>query len=205
MKSPIATYRQALLLALLLLGIPQYSWASSRAGIEIDFGTFRLEIYYSVALDYSDGGADALKDPRRALCSLASLIQVNGSKFSKINATIRMELLELKGATGTFLRITEDPDEKAVLLWKGPIAPDAVRDMTERLCRRFPVACANPPLQSVTLYTCGSGACPGQIRAGAFPSTTLDQGFALMPTGEPPVGEEKVECKSMSRYFQMLP
>ena len=62
--------------------------ASSNAGIEIEVGKHRLNVYYSVALDYHNESDKILRDPQSALFALASVIQANSEAFASIGHTV---------------------------------------------------------------------------------------------------------------------
>lgn len=83
--------------------------ASSNAGIEIEIGKHRLNVYYSVALDYRCESDKILRDPRSALFTLASVVQANSETFALIGHTVQAELYTRAGAPEDFLVIIEDP------------------------------------------------------------------------------------------------
>ncbi|HET9553750.1 MAG TPA: hypothetical protein VFP50_12345 [Anaeromyxobacteraceae bacterium] len=194
--------------SLVLVTAPAGAWASSAAGLMIEVGKFRLEVRYSVALDYADGADRPIKDPRQALFALASLIQANQQDFAQIAHTITFELG--KGADAETMLLAEEdlyvalPARTYVRLQDRPVSPDVVKEIVAILCGRYAGACRVPPAKHVDLFPCGNGSCPGQIRFGSFPSTSVNERFGLLPPARNGVHALRVTADDIGRHFAKL-
>lgn len=178
--------------------------ASSNAGIEIEIGKHRLNVYYSVALDYRCESDKILRDPRSALFTLASVVQANSETFALIGHTVQAELYTRAGAPEDFLVIIEDPQGESVVLRDGPVGQDITKEILAVICNRYPDACKRPASQKVDLYQCNKATCPGQIRFGAFPSDSVNKSFGLIRPTHDRVNRVSVTREKIGRYFEML-
>lgn len=178
--------------------------ASSNAGIEIELGKYRLNVYYSVALDYRQKSDNMLRDPRSALFTLASVVQANSETFALIGHTVQAELYTRAGAPEDFLVIIEDPQGESVVLRDGPVGPDITKEILAAICNRYTDACKRPASKKVDLYQCNESSCPGQIRFGSFPSDSVNKGFGLIRPANDGVNRVSVTRDKIGRYFEML-
>lgn len=178
--------------------------ASSNAGIEIEIGKYRLNVYYSVALDYRCESDKILRDPRSALFTLASVVQANSETFALIGHTVQAELYTRAGAPEDFLVIIEDPQGESVVLRDGPVGPDITKEILAVICNRYTDACKRPASKKVDLYQCNDSSCPGQIRFGSFPSDSVNKSFGLIRPPHDRVNRVGVTRDKIGRHFEML-
>lgn len=189
---------------LLAMALPGPARASTSAGIEMDIGSFKLRVYYNVALEYGDSSDTAIRDPRAALFELVALLQANAEAFSAIDHTLLLELTMREDVPGTFLEVREDPSTSDIVLRDRLVPREVVPEMLKEICDRYAVACARPSLAQVTLYPCKGSGCPGQIRFGSFPSVSANRAFALLaPKGEAVKGVVVTRAQ-MLRHFEDL-
>ncbi len=91
--------RSVYLIAAFLIGVcPNTTIASSSAGIEIELGKFKLNVYYSVVVNYDHEADRSIRDPRLALFTLAAALQANRDVFSAIDHTVYVELYRRAGS-----------------------------------------------------------------------------------------------------------
>jgi hypothetical protein len=185
---------------------PRDAHASSAAGFEIEVGKFKLQMFYSVAIDYPDHADVAIRDPRLALFTVASALQQNGDAFAAIDHTVRVELNMAGESPAILLDVIEDPEADRAstsIVRQGPFTGDAASEVLAILCSRYQGACRRPATASLMLYRCRESDCHGRIRFGSFPSESLNQGFALLPPkrGGVPI---RVVREQMTRYFGVL-
>lgn len=178
--------------------------ASSNAGIEIDIGKYRLNVYYSVALDYRCESDKILRDPRSALFTLASVVQANSETFALIGHTVQAELYTRAGAPEDFLVIIEDPQGESVVLRDGPVGPDITKEILAVICNKYTDACKRPASKKVDLYQCNKANCPGQIRFGSFPSDSVNKSFGLIRPTHDSGNRVSVTRDKIGRYFEIL-
>ena len=178
--------------------------ASSNAGIEIEFGKYRLNVYYNVALDYRNESEKILRDPRSALFTLALVIQANSETFASIGHTVQAELYTRAGVAGNFLVIIEDPQAQSVVLRDGPVGRGLTKEILTVICNRYADACKRPASKKVDLYRCNDASCVGQIRFGSFPSDSVNKGFGLMRPAHDGAKRVSVTRNEIGRYFEML-
>jgi hypothetical protein len=203
--------RLAILVAVLASAtIPGGARASSAAGLTIEVGKFRVEVTYSVAVDFADKSDQAIKDPRQALFALASLIQANQRAFAEIAHTITFELGMRVDKPETLLLAEEDlyvtsPERAYVKLQDRPVGPDVVKEIVTILCGRYPGACRLAPHSHVDLFPCGKDSCPGQIRFGSLPSTSVNERFGLLPPATTGVRPLHVTVADIGSQFERLP
>lgn len=178
--------------------------ASSNAGIEIDLGKFHLKVYYSVAVDYDQGADRFIRDPGYVLFDLASSLQANMDDISRIEHTVQVDLDMYTGKAGNFLSIIEDPQDNTVVLASTAAEDDIAKQILKVICSRYSGACKRPASGRVNLYLCGKTACPGQIRFGSFPSSSINGRYGLvMPSGIA-VKHLSVTRKRIRQYYETL-
>lgn len=203
MRFPVAI---VVMLAGAILGMfPTAADASSAAGIEIQFGKFRLSVYYSVAVDYEGDTDRAIRDPRAALFDLAALLQANSAAFSVIDHEVHVSLDRQTEGSPNLLDIIEDPNRRAGhVLRDGQVGEDIGKEIVAALCRRYAHACRRPAAESIDLFPCRERRCPGRIRFGSFPSDELNERFGLLPPRQKttPI---RVTRGEILTYFEELP
>lgn len=184
---------------------PGTARASSDAGIELQVGSFQVQVYYSDSVDYPDRADEAIRDPRLALFALASLLQANVSSFGSIRHTFKAALERRKGSESTFLVVVEDPEGKSEVLLDTPLRRNASEEIARALCKRYRGACKRPPVARLRLYPCRRSTCPGRIRFGAFPSDSVNARFGLLRAGADG-GEDvvRVARAELAQYFERL-
>lgn len=200
---------EALVVGLCLAGAatlaPEAAWASSDVGMRLEIGSFQVQVYSSDAVEYVDGADRAVRDPRRTLFALASLLQANATSFASIHRTFQAALERREGSGLTFLVVIEDPEGKSEVLLDRPLRRDVSTEIAAALCKRYRGACKRPPADRLRLYRCGAGTCPGRIRFGAFPSDSLNERFGLIrPRNEGGEDVVRVTRAELTRYFEAL-
>jgi len=178
--------------------------ASSNAGIEIELGKFKLSVYYSVALDYYDEADKAIRDPRVALFTLASVAQANSGALAAINHTIYVDLYTRDGVSGSFLKITEDPQTRSIVLRDMLVGQDITKEILKTICDRYADTCKRPASNTLYLYRCQKDRCPGQIRFGSFPSESINKSFGLLRPKREGVAPISVTRNNIGQYFEEL-
>lgn len=178
--------------------------ASSDAGIGIELGKLKLNVYYSVALDYYDEADRAIRDPRVTLFTLASIIQANSEAFAAIDHTIYVDLYTREGASVNFLKIIEDPQTRSFVLRDGPVGWDITKEILTTICSRYAEACKRPVSDTLYLYRCQKEHCQGQIRFGLFPSETINKSFGLLPPKQKGMARITVTRNEIRQYFEEL-
>lgn len=178
--------------------------ASSNAGIEIEIGKFKLNVYYSVALEYYNDADKAIRDPQIALFTLVSVVQANSTAFAAIDHTLYVELYTREGVSGNFLKITEDPQTRSVVLQDGLVGQDITKEILTIICSRYADACKRPTSDRLYLYRCQKDRCPGQIRFGSFPSESINKSFGLLRPKREGVTPLSVTRNKIRQYFEEL-
>ncbi len=197
----------AVALAALAAAAPAVVRASGDAGLEIAVGRFRLQAFYRVASEYSDGADRAAADPRVALFTIAATLQANAAAFAAIPHTLRFDLLVRDGSADTVLGVIEDPEANATrpttVVLESPLERDVAGEIVAATCGRYPGACRRPAGVTVDLYRCAGPRCDGRIRFGAFPSADRSDRFALEAPA-PGAARIRVDREQMARWFDPL-
>lgn len=192
------------ILAVLLGFYPLPVNASSDAGIEIEFGKFRLNVYYSVALDYDKDADKFIRDPQLTLFALAALLQANSEAFAAIDHQLDVELYKRSDIAGNLLSVIEDPQAKRKVIRDGSVQGDISAEIVKIICDRYPGACKKPPLTKIILYRCQKERCLGKVRFGSFPSIYgVNEDFGLLP---PPSTTDRIKTTkdNIGKYFEKL-
>jgi hypothetical protein len=177
--------------------------ASSNAGIEFALGEFRLNVYYSDALDYYNETDATIRDPRSTLFTLASTIQANAGAIAKIAHTLQVELYTRADSTNNYLLITEVPQSQSTILRDGVVGEDITKEILLVVCSRYPDACKRSASNEVILYNCKEKNCAGQIRFGSFPSESINNSFGLV---KPAHFRKRISTtrEKIGKYFEKL-
>src|SRR6266568_7355106 len=202
----IGTLFSALGAAALAAAAPSPAEASSSSGLEISVGNFTLRVTYVDVVEYGDGAEQAIQDPRRALFTLASLVQANAAALAKLDATVWAEIRRRDDPV-TYLRIDYDvaATGEHVVIRDGPARKDTEQDVVNSLCAALPALCAVKPGPVLDLYECpGAGRCDGLVRFGALPSPEMPTRLALVAPAAGRVKRIRLERNEMTRYFSEL-
>ncbi len=176
-------------------------------GLEISVGHFTLRVTYVDVVEYGDGAEQAIQDPRRALFTLASLVQVNAAALAKLDATVWAEIRRKPRDPVTYLWIDYDvaATGEHVVIRDGPARKDTDQDIVNSLCAALPALCAVKPGPVLDLYECpGAGRCDGLVRFGALPSPEMPTRLALVAPAAGRVKRIRLERNEMTRYFSEL-
>lgn len=194
-----------ILIVAVLLGIyPSSANASADAGFEIEFGKFKLNVYYSTALLYDEDADKYIKDPRLALFALVALLQANRESFSAIDHKVEVELYKSSQMDGNLLSIIEDPQKERNVIRDGVVQGDVSKEIVKTICSKYSSACKQPAISKIILYRCLKGSCPGKVRFGTFPSVYgVNENFGLLPH---PLTTERIKTtkNNMGKYYEML-
>lgn len=187
---------------------PSLALAQHWTGFRVTVGKFSVLVGY----DLPDATEAAVRDPRRALFSVAALVQANADAFAEIphDLVINVGIQDEKEPRG-FVSVEEDLYERedhpgshqSVGSWVQ--RTDLETQIVEIICGRYPQACTRPPVKTLELFRCTGGRkCPGQIELGAIPTGSTDKPFGLLrPTGAK-VKRLKVRREDMTRFFRTL-
>lgn len=201
MKSAVAL--RLIVIAIIAIQLPDV-YASSDAGIRINVGKFRLNVYYSDAVNYHHDADKAIRDPRAGLFDLVAFVQANSESLASVAHTVQAELYARAGSSDNFLMITEDPEAQSVVLRDGPVEADIAKEVLAAVCARYGQACKRPASAKIDLFSCEQTDCPGQIEFGAFPSDSINKSFGLIrPAGKSPK-RVSVARGTIGRYFEKL-
>src|SRR6266511_632416 len=176
-------------------------------GLEISVGHFTLRVTYVDVVEYGDGAEQAIQDPRRALFTLASLVQVNAAALAKLDATVWAEIRRKPRDPVTYLWIDYDvaATGEHVVIRDGPARKDTDQDIVNSFCAALPALCAVKPGPVLDLYECpGAGRCDGLVRFGALPSPEMPTRLALVAPAAGRVKRIRLERHEMTRYFSEL-
>ncbi len=201
MKAAVAL--RLIVVAMIAFQLPDV-YASSDAGIRINVGKFRLNVYYSDAMDYAHDADKEIRDPRAALFDLAALVQANAGSLASVAHTVQAELYTRAGSPQNYLLMIEDPETKSVVLRDGPIVGGITGEVMKVVCERYADACKRPASGKVELYPCAGTNCPGQIQFGAFPSASVNNRFGLTPPAGASPQHTSVTRNTIGQYFETL-
>jgi hypothetical protein len=192
-------------MALALVMVLPLAYGSSNAGIEAKIGNFNLTVYYSDALEYPGQAERAIRDPRKILFTLASVLQPNGKYFSLIHHTVQVELYMLVGDEDVRLRITEDSQTKATIIRDGPLSADEVEnEIVTAVCSRYDGVCRKKASRHIILYRCKEINCISRIRFGAFPSEAVNENFGIVKSIRSTEKGIIVTRNLMNQYFEEI-
>jgi hypothetical protein len=195
--------------ALLALLLPTVARASSAAGFEVAIGKFKLQVLYSVAVAYDGGVDESIRDPRRALFTVATLVQANAEAFAAIAHGMLIEIDQREGRSESFISAVEDPwvkpdgSEITVIVRDDALHEDVGTEVVATLCGRYPAACRRSARATLELFRCAKD-CPGRIAWGVFPPSpaSTNQRFGLL--ARPRAAPLRVTRSQMARYFEVL-
>ena len=192
---------------LILLSYPCITSASSEAGLDVTYGSVRIRVIYSVALDYGRR-ENCIRDPECLLFDIVALLQSNdGAKIIR-GETLQFELYQSSKKAGKFLSLVRDPYEGGDYksLYDTPAARDLKQQIIALLKKHSKISSTNAnPSISLKLYKCVRTKDCKDILFGSFPSEEMHSGYCA--TAGNGCASEVVEVgrKDIKRYFSRIP
>ncbi len=192
---------------LILLGYPWIASASSEAGLDITFGSVRVRVIYSVALDYEQG-EDCIRDPQCLLFDIIALFQ--SRDLTKINREeiLQFDLYQSSKKAGNFLSLVKDPYEGGNYksLYDVSAEQDLKQQIMSLLERHLKVSSTktNQPT-SIKLYRCVRAKDCKDILFGSFPSEEMHSGYCAAMDNGCDRDFVNVSRRDMTKYFSRIP
>lgn len=183
--------------------IPSISQASSESGIQIEFGKFKLDIYYSVAVEYQNGEDEYIRDPRKLLFELASILQSNKDVFSGIDKKILIELNKNEDNNDTILSVAEFSDNTYDVIYDGIVAGDIAKKIIDVICCKYLDGYIKKQSLMVYLYKCKNKSCPGRVKFGVIPSSSINEEYGLISISLA-IDYIKTSRDQMINYFEVI-
>jgi hypothetical protein len=97
------------LLYLILTMSSAPTWASSEAGFDATFGSLRVRVLYSVAVDYDNGADTCIRNPSCLLYDVVEFFQAHLPESNPRQEVLQFELYQSTKKEGNYLSLIRDP------------------------------------------------------------------------------------------------